>query len=194
MTNRNNIELVELYPEMFTWSVWKEPNTFGKFYNKILLFLHKHFKFTRSINYISQPNPYNYKFGVGDGWFKLLKSLIIKIKKNDEKNGYVTKVTQIKEKFGGLRFYVNGTSDENWDLIEFAENKSYTICESCGAQSNVGTLNTGWLTTKCIKCAKTEFEKKKSEGRLKDGITFEDVWDYAKISKTIQTPKSKLKK
>ena len=194
MTEQHRVELIELYPQMFTWSVWKEPNTFGKLYNKVLAILHKHFKFTRKINYISQPNPYNYRFGVGDGWYKLLKSLIIKIKKEDTKNNYITQVTQIKEKFGGLRFYVNGTSNKNWDYIHFAENKSYTICESCGAQSNVGILNTGWLVTRCIKCAKTEFEKKKSEGRIKDVITFEDVWDYAKISKTIQTPKVKLKK
>jgi len=194
MLEKHRIELIELYPQMFTWSVWKEPNTFGKIYNKVLAVIHKYFKFTRKLNYISQPNPYNYRFGVGDGWFRMLRDLIIKIKRNDKKNGYVTKVTQIKEKFGGLRFYVNGTSDVNWDYIQFAEDKSYTICESCGAQSNVGILNTGWLGTRCIKCAKTEFENKKSEGRIKDGITFEDVWDYARISKTIQTPKVKLKK
>jgi hypothetical protein len=194
MLEKHRIELIELYPQMFTWSVWKEPNTFGKLYNNVLAILHKHFKFTRKINYISQPNPYNYHFAVGDGWYKLIKSLIIKIKKEDTKKNYITQVTQIKEKWGGLRFYTNGTSSKNWDYIHFAESKSHTICESCGAQSNVGILNTGWLTTKCIKCAKAEFEKKKSEGRLRDGFTFEDAWDYAKISKTIQTPKSKLKK
>lgn len=194
MTEQHRVELIELYPEMFTWSVWKEPNTFGKIYNKVLSFIHKHFKFTRKINYISQPNPYDYHFGVGDGWYRLLKSLIIKIQKNDKKNNHITKVTQIKEKFGGLRFYVNGTSEANWDFIHYAENKSYTVCENCGSQSNVGILNTGWITTKCIKCAKTEFEEKKANGRLREGVEFDRVWGSAVIHKTIETPKSKLKK
>ena len=194
MTEQHRVELIELYPQMFTWSVWREPNNFGKLYNKVLAILHKHFKFTRKINYISQPNPYNYRFGVGDGWYKLLKSLIIKIKKEDTKNNYITQVTQIKEKWGGLRFYVNGTFNKNWDYIHFAENKSITICESCGSQSNVGILNTGWITIRCIGCAKTDFEEKKSIGRMREDVVFDDVWNTAQIYKTIETPKSKLKK
>lgn len=194
MSEEHRIELIELYPKMFTWGVWREPNTFGKLYNKVLAILHKHLKFTRKINYISQPNPYNYRFGVGDGWYKLLKSLIIKIRENDKKNEYTTQITQIKEKWGGLRFYVNGTSTENWDLIDFAEDKSFTICERCGSQSNVGNLNLGWITTKCIKCAETEFEEKKSNGKMKNGVTFDNVWGSIKVQKTIKVSKPKIKK
>lgn len=194
MTEQHRVELIELYPQMFTWSVWREPNTLGKFYNKVLAFVHKHFKSTRKINYISQPNPYNYRFGVGDGWYKLLKSLIIKIRENDKKHNHITKVTQIKEKWGGLRFYVNGTSNENWDLIDFAESKSYTICEGCGSQANIGTWNNGWILTMCKKDAEIEFKKRQDEGRFKDGVTFNDVWKPIERKKVIETPKSKLKK
>ena len=194
MTEQHRVELIELYPQMFTWSVWREPNTLGKFYNKVLGFIHKHFKFTRKINYISQPNPYNYRFGVGDGWYKLLKSLIIKIRENDKKHNHITKVTQIKEKFAGLRFYVNGTSNENWDLIHFAESKSYTICEGCGSQSNIGTWNNGWMLTMCKKDAEIEFKKRQDEGRFKDGVTFNDVWKPIERKKVIETPKTKFKK
>lgn len=187
MTEEHRIELIELYPQMFTWSVWREPNTLGKFYNKVLAFVHKHFKSTRNINYISQPNPYNYRFGVGDGWYKLLKSLIIKIRENDKNDNRITKVTQIKEKWGGLRFYVNGTSKENWKLIQFVENKSFTICESCGSQTDVGIWrNNGWLKTMCKKCAETEVNKLKSK-------KLTDVWEAINRKKVIKTSKSKLK-
>ena len=58
---------------------------------------------------------------------------------------------QVKEKFGGLRFYVNGANEEHYNYISFAENMSYRTCEKCG---NPGKLYTnGWHTTLCEKHA-----------------------------------------
>jgi hypothetical protein len=55
MTKSNSNKIVELYPEMFIFSVrGYEHNIFEKAYNKVLGVAHKHFKFTRSINYIQQ--------------------------------------------------------------------------------------------------------------------------------------------
>ncbi len=88
MTKSNSNKIVELYPEMFTFIVrdYKQ-NIFEKAYNKTLTIVHKHFKFTRSINYIKQTNPYQYTFSIGDGWFKLVYELVSSIKVNDIKKG-----------------------------------------------------------------------------------------------------------
>lgn len=57
--------------------------------------------------------------------------------------------TQIKEKFGGLRFYYTGGDSYIRGLVDFAESISYTTCETCG---NPGTLKTeGWWYVSCEK-------------------------------------------
>ena len=196
MTKQNSEKLAELYPAMFTWGErGYEHNVFESTYNKALAFVHKHLKFTRSISYIKQTNPYDYGFDISDGWYKLVYELILKIRTNDEAKGkWVTKVTQCKEKFGGLRFYVTGTSDKNWDLIREAEKKSYGVCEVTGSEVEVGVWNDGWVRTICMKEALSMFAKLSDAGELKDGKTFNDYWKPREASVTIQTSKKKNKK
>jgi hypothetical protein len=192
MTKSNSNKIVELYPEMFTFTVRDyKHNIFEKAYNKTLTVVHKHFKFTRSINYIKQTNPYQYTFSIGDGWFKLVYELVSSIKVNDiKKGGWVTKVTQCKEKFGGLRFYVTGTSDKNWALIRNAEQKSYGVCEATGSEVEVGTWNDGWVQTICHKEALRRFYDKSDKGEL-NGKRFEDCWKPGVKEETIVTKKKK---
>ena len=185
MKEEHRVELIEIYPEMFSWSYRAEDKTkYEQFYNKCLSWVHKRFRFTRKINYIKQINPYNFGFGVGDGWYGILKELIIGIKAGDmkEKNGWITKVTQCKEKFGGLRFYVTGTSKKNWDLIRKAEEKSYVVCEETGSEVEVGTWNDGWVRTICRKKAFEMF----ALGNYKNK-TFEQLWTPKEKSVTITT-------
>ena len=195
MTKQNSEKLAELYPEMFTWGErGYTHNVFESTYNKVLVFVHKHIKFTRSINYIKQTNPYNYIFEVGDGWYGLLYQLILNVRFNDEAKGkWITKVTQCKEKFGGLRFYVTGTSDKNWDLIREAEKKSYGVCENTGSEVEVGIWNMGWVRTICKKEALSMFAKLSDSNEL-NGKTFDELWKPREASITIETPKKKSKK
>jgi hypothetical protein len=195
MTKQNSEKLAELYPEMFTWGErGYTHNVFESTYNKALAFVHKHLKFTRSINYIKQSNPYDYGFDINDGWYKLVYELILKIRINDEAKGkWVTKVTQCKEKFGGLRFYVTGTSDKNWDLIRDAEKKSYGVCESTGSEVEVGVWNSGWLITLCKKEALSKFAKMSDANEL-NGRKFDELWKPREVSATIEIPKKKNKK
>ena len=196
MTKSNSVKLVEIYPEMFTWVVkGYKHNVLESTYNKALAFVHKHLKVSRKIGYIKQTNPYDYGFEINDGWYKLVYELILKIKNNDQAKGkWVTKVTQCKEKFGGLRFYVTGTSDKNWDLIREAEKKSYGVCEVSGSEVEVGVWNDGWVQTLCRKEGLSRFAKLSDEGKLKDGKTFNDYWAPREASATIQTSKKKTKK
>lgn len=77
----------------------------------------------------------------GAGWKSLYVPLIARCKAEG------VAVLQVKEKFGALRFYVMGGSDDLHAAIKEAESKSSTICEECGAP---GELRKGsWRKTLC---------------------------------------------
>ena len=65
-------------------------------------------------------------------------------------------ILQIKSKFGGLRFYVGSALNEVHDLIDEAENKSYSLCEECGMPAK--SVNLGWVYTVCPKHEKQIIE------------------------------------
>lgn len=91
-------------------------------------------------------------FECGNGWFDLLWKLCEDIDKLlCEPNDF--EVFQVKEKFGGLRFYVGNATEEIFDRIEQAEAESYKTCEHCGSKDGV-TSEGSWITTLCEKCRK----------------------------------------
>lgn len=55
--------------------------------------------------------------------------------------------TQIKEKFGGLRFYCNGGDEFTEGLIQMAEIMADCTCEVCGKPGSA--RNSGWIKTLC---------------------------------------------
>ncbi len=83
-------------------------------------------------------------FEVDPGWYGLIKELIEEI----IALGWDKQICQVKEKFGGLRFYINSASNEIHDRISEAEKLSYSVCEKCG---NPGKLrnNRRWVLTLC---------------------------------------------
>lgn len=83
-------------------------------------------------------------FGVGVGWYPLIKDLITDL----IELGWDKKTCQVKEKFGGLRFYINAGSDKIYERITLAESQSYEICEVCGEKGEL-RKNIGWYTTLC---------------------------------------------
>jgi hypothetical protein len=104
--------------------------------------------------YFSNREPITYPafFSIGKGWYLLVKNLIqelIALKWNKE-------ILQVKEKFGGLRFYTNGAADVAHDTIDKFEILSYTICELCGDTGELYTSKSGWLNTVCQECAKKQ--------------------------------------
>lgn len=81
--------------------------------------------------------------GVGNGWFGIVKRLIEDL----IELGWNREICQIKEKFGGLRFYINEGSEDIFNRIRLAEDASYLTCEVCGEP---GTLRAGhWHATMC---------------------------------------------
>lgn len=99
----------------------------------------------------------SYFFDCDTGWNKLLKELIEDL----IQLGWNKQVCQVKEKFGGLRFYINEGSDEIFKRITKAEVDSYKICEKCG---NEGKLRNDipWYMTLCEEHYDETLSKKRS--------------------------------
>lgn len=81
---------------------------------------------------------------VGKGWSGLINELYDAIPED-------TKVVQVKEKFGGLRFYVDSATEEFNNLIDDCEKRSYTICEQCGKEGKIRE-DRAWILTLCDEC------------------------------------------
>jgi len=97
---------------------------------------------------------------VQEGWFPIVDRLCTKIenayqklsseeKEKADEEGYY-QAAQIKEKYGGLRFYICPETREISKWIREAEAACDSLCEYCGA---VGSLRKGgWLKTLCDSC------------------------------------------
>ena len=86
-------------------------------------------------------------FHIGPGWLQLVKELIEDL----IELGWDKQVAQVKEKFGGLRFYIGSGTDEIWKRITKAENESFKICEETGELGELRTKG-GWMRTLCDEC------------------------------------------
>jgi hypothetical protein len=56
---------------------------------------------------------------------------------------------QIKEKFGGLRFYYDGGDEYISGLVSMAESWAGNTCETCGEKGE--RRSGGWIRTLCDK-------------------------------------------
>lgn len=84
-------------------------------------------------------------------WFTLLYELCTKIQDRVDNHGLAqVEATQVKEKFGTLRFYYIGGNID--DLVEEAELKSEKICAECGNEKNVKASPGGWINYLCEDC------------------------------------------
>ncbi len=115
-------------------------------------------------------------FYIGAGWYQIIRSLCGNIQSHIdhinctrqkllEKNPYnhpipeeiePVVVDQIKEKYGGLRFYYTGGDNVIDGMVTMAESWAVHTCETCGnpgvnrsIQQTGQWLFRGWLTTLC---------------------------------------------
>jgi hypothetical protein len=92
-------------------------------------------------------------FECGDGWYNIIDTLCSWLQWNTDKNSHIdyykpqVEAVQVKEKFGTLRFYVNGASEVQYAAISMAESMSARTCEECGKPGKIYT--DGWYRTLC---------------------------------------------
>ena len=84
-----------------------------------------------------------------DGWFPLIYAACELIQAHSNHPGSEQVVaSQVKEKFGGLRFYYHGGDDYVEAVVDLVERLSEFICELCGTPGHISERN-GWLNARC---------------------------------------------
>ncbi len=105
-------------------------------------------------------------FECGDGWFELLWQLSAQLEvliaklPNSEQDAYTP--TNIKEKFGGLRFYMTRLTPEMDRAIREAERQSIHTCEQCG-KPGMRLVQDKLILTRCLEHAPPKSEPWQSQ-------------------------------
>jgi hypothetical protein len=95
-------------------------------------------------------------FECGDGWNQIIYDLSAAVEASARREGLDPDsdqwplVQQVKEKYGGLRFYLWNAIDEMGKLVEEAERRSLKTCEECGQAGRV--RDGSWVRTLCDRC------------------------------------------
>jgi len=101
------------------------------------------------------PEDYDYSYTEIDampkGWRKAFGDQMLKELKEalgDFADKY--RITQIKEKYGALRWYDSGCTKEGHDVVNKYEQLSNYICIKCGKPAT--KVTTGWISPLCDDC------------------------------------------
>jgi hypothetical protein len=71
----------------------------------------------------------------------------------EEQEYFQVTADQVKEKFGGLRFYYSGGDDEVRGMVDLAERMSCKTCELCGSPgSGRAKDQSSWIGIRCDAC------------------------------------------
>lgn len=94
---------------------------------------------------------------IPDGWYKAFgEQMIDELNTILEKHSYVDdyRILQIKEKYGGLRWYSSGypfdMQDAYYDWLNKYEELSFKTCIQCGKTAT--HITSGWILPMCDKC------------------------------------------
>lgn len=92
-------------------------------------------------------------FAVGKGWWPILEILCANIQQHldwrNRESEVIPQVVveQVKEKFGGLRFYYQGGDEQIHGMVRMAEAWADSCCEECCAPGR--RRDGGWIRTLC---------------------------------------------
>ena len=119
-----------------------------------------------------------------DGWRKAFGEIMCEeIKQELVRCNYLNKyrILQIKEKYGELRWYDNGTPIDCKvpEIIDNYSMLSQNICIICG-KPDVPIINNGWISPYCKKCYTTpsDWYKKEHPDKIDEWIEFHsDDWE-----------------
>lgn len=92
-----------------------------------------------------------FEFDCGDGWYDLIYEVCERIEQQAAiDNVPVPEAVQVKQKLGGLRFYLRTATMPMLDIIEEAETQSESTCEICGDHGERFSYR-GYIKTRCDK-------------------------------------------
>ena len=84
----------------------------------------------------------------GNGWYHLIDGLCAQLQRETDQDGVPQIIaTQVKEKFGTLRFHTREANERQSAMIDLASELSSRICDQCGAPGQLRT--SGWHATRC---------------------------------------------
>lgn len=87
-------------------------------------------------------------FDCRDGWFEIIYALSKDLMQLSAEAGIrAPEVVQVKQKFGGLRYYIHGGTREINSRIHEVEEESMAVCEVCGEAAR--TRGGDWIQTLC---------------------------------------------
>lgn len=129
--------------------------------------LHAHPKIFKQYKLSMSETAMCWLFECGDGWYDLIECLCQVIdnymynersraKYEKRKPCNYIEATQVKEKFGGLRFYMSHEPEEISGAVSMAERMSYLTCEYCGSTKDISQTK-GYITTLCGKCMRKHY-------------------------------------
>ena len=136
------------------------------------------------------PAMFTQKYGgvaIGEGWWPILEALCGQIDaytkwRNNTRESLLkanpynhtipeavpqVTVAQIKEKFGGLRFYYDGGDEHISGMVRMAEMWAGRSCEECGTPGERG--GSGWISTLCA-THRAERDAKRAEYMKSNGL------------------------
>lgn len=114
-------------------------------------------KYPKTFYDAENDKPTIWGFECGDGWYNIIEAVASVIDNTD--NDHEVCAVQVKEKFGGLRFYTNGCTPEVGAIIRWAERVSFETCEYCGNKGE--PRKGGWIKTLCDSCNQLRNDGKK---------------------------------
>ena len=90
------------------------------------------------------PTLLDHHFSVPVGWAGILRRL------SERLTDKQLTVLQVKEKFGGLRYYVEiGAAEDVGSAIGDAENQSWETCDVCGEYGELRATDSHWFMVRC---------------------------------------------
>lgn len=87
-------------------------------------------------------------FECGAGWYGVIADLITDL----HLMGWDGYISQVKQKFGTMRFYTGSVSEEMFKVIQKYEEKCNEICEVCGKE-DVDRTPKRWIQSLCKECS-----------------------------------------
>lgn len=159
-----------------------------------------------------------WSFDIGRGWYWILDELCENLEFIKGQSGISVYFTQIKEKFGGARFYYGTTimgdkrdledkNDKCWiDIIEKTINYSEELCDyycaECGEDKSDMISVGGWVYDLCEKCLKKDrpaalkvwIEYNDLKGKLIDLARYGNKEEIKQMKKLIKEFENRRKK